>query len=377
VGLAEQRRFDEAERMVAAALRDLAALPEARTAEVDCLVGEAFLASAKGDGARAIAAGERAVAIEESRPGAPGHGFRARFELATAYLVGERRLSAVRAYRELLAELEMQGLGQTRDAATVLHNWSVTLQRGRQYLQALPIAERAVRIAEERDTEGGAPVLELRGLANALCKVGRLAECVRYHDVAVVKARAAGSRRRLADALRAAGGAYTQAGGFDRAAATLREARALQAASADATPNDASMLDLAFGRLELARGHHQAALDLAARGLARESDAARPLEDTVSFLLLVAEARNAIGDAQAARTAAERALALARGRLGEMTHSSDVGQAHLELGVALAAQGDVEAARAELRSALEHLRACLGPQAHHTQRALAQRGRLG
>jgi hypothetical protein len=93
--------------------------------------------------------------------------------------------------------------------------------------------------------------------------------------------------------------------------------------------------------------------------------------------LALAEAQNANRDFPAARAAAERALALAVQRLDEMKQSCHTGQAHLELGTALAGLGDKAAAHAELTKALDDLRASLGPEAPYTRRALAEGERLG
>ena len=93
--------------------------------------------------------------------------------------------------------------------------------------------------------------------------------------------------------------------------------------------------------------------------------------------LALAEAHNANRDFAAARAAGERALALAVDRLDEMKASGHTGQAHLELGTALAGLGDTKAAREELAKAVGDLQVSLGPAAPYTRRALAERERLG
>ena len=97
----------------------------------------------------------------------------------------------------------------------------------------------------------------------------------------------------------------------------------------------------------------------------------------LQILLILAEAENAHGEFDAARATADRALKAANQRLGEMKESCNAGQAHLELGVALAGKGDVQAGRQEIEQALAHLRASVGPEAPSTRRALAQLQRLG
>jgi tetratricopeptide (TPR) repeat protein len=129
--------------------------------------------------------------------------------------------------------------------------------------------------------------------------------------------------------------------------------------------------------MALARGDAARAVELARRALARLDAASRPANETMPAMLALAEAQNARGEFEAARATAERALKTANERLGEMKRSYNAGQAHLELGVALAGQGNLQAGRDELQQALRHLRPSVGPEAPSTRRALAQLQRLG
>jgi hypothetical protein len=122
----------------------------------------------------------------------------------------------------------------------------------------------------------------------------------------------------------------------------------------------------------LARGDSAGAVPLAARALAVLDAAKRPANETMPALLALAEAQNTGGAYGPARATAERAVRTATERLGEMKHSYNAGQAHLELGVALAGQGDIAGGRVELQRALEHLQPSVGPDAPSTRRALGQ-----
>jgi serine/threonine-protein kinase len=374
-GLSEDGRFDEAFALLDAALADLAPLPEAAADEAYCRVYEATLANRQGDSGRSVPAAERAVALEEGRRGPPGRGFEALFALATSYQVAGRSGAADRVFRRLETFLESNGLERTRDATSVLNNWSRMLQGEGHYLQALPIAERAVRLARERDTDRGASIHQLRNLGNALCMVGRCAEALPLLEESQAKARASGSSRRVIDSLEYMAMAYRTLGRFDEAARALQEAEvALKALPADQIA--AAGLDVQSALLALAGGDVPTAIALAERALSRQAQQVMQYNALLSWLAL-AEAQNANRDFPAARAAAQRALELAVLRLDEMKQSCHTGQSHLELGTALAGLGHMEAAREELTKAVEDLGASLGPDAPHTRRALVQRERLG
>jgi serine/threonine-protein kinase len=377
-GLGDQHRFDLADLLLTTAQADLARLPDGGEAEVYCLTCESDIAGRKGDGARAVAAAERAVAIEERRRGVLGPRFDPLLSLANAYLVAERAASADRTFRRVLAVLESQGLEETRDAALVLSNWSVMLQNAGQYVQAVPVAERAVRIARERDTENGPPPLTLRVLAGALCHVGRCEEAATVLEEAMTKARTAGSPRRLGDILNGMATAHREVGDFDRASRELEEAdKVLRADRQGILPLWLARLDQSAARLALARGEAAAGLELARRALSRQEDSVRDSFETLQHTLVLADAQLAVGDFGSALTSADRALGMANERLGEMTHSAHVGRSLLVRGISLAGLGNLEAGRAELRRAIQHLQASAGPDASTTKRAKAELDRLG
>jgi eukaryotic-like serine/threonine-protein kinase len=375
--LADQGHFEEADRLLATALRDLSALPDAAAAEAECRTNESITASRQGDGDRAVRTAERAVRLEQGRQGPPGSGFEARFALATAYLVAGRTAPADRAFRELVAILESEGLERTRDAATVLNNWSVMLQRAGQYLEAIPIAERGVEIMEERDAERGASNTNLRGLGGALRMVGRNAEAIPILEQALTKARDGGSPRRLIAVLMEAAAAHREGGDLERADRALKECDALLKAMPEtARAEVGGLVEGHRALLALAGGQAEEGLAWARSALANQRDPERNNLDAFFLTSTLAEAQIANADFDGARQSAERALGLANEMLGELPHSSHVGQARLDLGIALAGGGDLPAARNQMVQALRHLRPSVGPAAPLTLRALSEQARL-
>jgi tetratricopeptide (TPR) repeat protein len=344
--------------------------------EAYCRVCEANMANRRSDPVRAILASERAVALEEGRRGPAGRGFEALFLLANSYLVASRSAEADAVFQRLVDMLERQGRGDTRDAALVLNNWSTMLQNAGQYLRAVPLSERAVRIARARDGEHGASAVMLRNYGNILCMVGRCAEGIPFVEEAVAKSSASGSARRRYAALATAGSVHAGAGNFARAGRLLAEAARQLAAARAEIPGQQAALERRQAQLALLSGDLGAAIELAGRAAGRADDLRADDVNALQVFLVLAEAHNARGVFALARSEAERALSLAAST-GPMPHSSWEGEAHLELGVALAGSGDVAAGRQHLRQAAEHLRATLGEDAPATRRALAEMTRLG
>ena len=376
VSLADKGDHTGADALFAEALAGLAALPDGSWDEARCRVDESIAAKQKGDLARAIASAERAIALEEARSTPLGWNMDAQGALADAYLAAGRFGSADRAFRKQVELIEAQGRGQTRVASTILNNWAVMLQSAGQHLASVPVAERAVRIARQQDTDGGAPWAKLGTYGIGLAAVGRSAEAIPILEEGVAKARSAGSQRRLFLALAQVSTAYREAQELEKAGQALQQAEDIVKADPAAPPQLYATLERCRARVAVARGQAVEGAELAARAVARLDAAHRPASELIPALLALAEAQNGDGRHDAALTSAGRALKLARERLGEMTHSTFVGQSHLERGVAFAGQGNLDAGRDDLRQALEHLRASVGTDAPSTRRAAAQLARL-
>ncbi len=362
----------EADRLLAEALSDLAAVPASEADEAYCRVREANLTRRRPDTSRTVSAATRAVALEEARRAPPARRFEAGLALGNAYLVQRSVEAADAQFASVMRLLESQGLGRARDAALVLNNWSRMWQVEGQYLRALPLSERALAIGRERATERGAVSPLLRNHALALCTVGRCAEALPLFEEAIAKTRGEKSQRRLVAVLEQASLAFAGVGRLDDAAGALREAEALLGEDPRSTPALYAALDWYLGRLALARGDPASALAHVQRGLARP-----PAEvDVVTLELVLAEARNERGEFAEARAAAERVLPAVNRLRGDLPHSLNAGNCHLERGIALVGLGEVDAGRAELKAAVGQLEASVGPDAPPTRRAKSQLERL-
>ncbi|HEV8202033.1 MAG TPA: protein kinase [Candidatus Polarisedimenticolia bacterium] len=361
--------------MMDQALRTLDASPDRAADEAACRVYESITAKQKGDIPRAVAAGERALALEDGRPGPVGHQMEALSALTAAYGAAGRLTSADATSRRAIELLEAQGRGETRVAAIMLSNRSAELQDAGQYQAAVPLAERAVRIARDQDEENGASPSQLTTLATGLQIVGRPREALPLFDEAVEKARKAGSPARLVSALVGAASVRRDLGDLPASSRLLKEAGNAIVSSPGAAPQTRALLDRHLARQALAEGDTKKAVEMAQRAADEVATYGPPV--VLSASLALAEAQNTDSRSGDARATAERCLQIAQGMLADLKHSYNVGRSHLELGVALAGLGDLPAGRDHLNQALEHLRACVGPDAPSTRRALQQLERVG
>jgi eukaryotic-like serine/threonine-protein kinase len=361
--------------MIDQALRTLAAAPGEEAAdEAACRVFESIAARQKGDLARAVTAAERGRMLEEGRPGPLGHEIETLAALSAAYAAAGRFADADPLSRRVIELMEAQGRGETRTAAVIMSNRSALLQDAGQHLAAVPLAEKAVRIAREQDNENGASLNQLITLGAALSVVGRPREAMPLFDEAVTKARSAGSPGRLVTALGGAAAAHQAMGDRQSATRLFKEAESVLGSWAGATPRSRAGLDIRLTRQALEEGDAKRAIEVAQRAV--NATATGVPAALLSASLMLAEAQNTATLYGEARSTAERSLQLALEQLGGLKRSYNLGRSQLELGVALSGLGDLQEGRDHLNQALEHLRACVGPDAPSTRRALQQMERF-
>jgi serine/threonine-protein kinase len=364
-----------ADALIAEAIADLAGLPDSMAEEAACRVAESTIAITRGEEARAIGAASRAVELERLRGGSPQRRFEAGLALADALMVTGRATEADRSYREVLAMLDAQGLGESRRAAGVLNNLGVMWLNHGQPARALPITERAARIARRRDVARGAGASLIRSHGVALCGVGRCAEALPLLEESVVRARREGAPRRVLNALTWQAYALGQVGEIARAAEALRQADAVVAADPRASAFQRALIDRTRARLDLVRGDAARALVHVHTAAARGADALLANE-RMKLDLLLAEASNEQEQFREALAAADRALAVAQSDLGDQPCSADVAQAQLERGIALARLGDLASGRAQVAEALHAAEQSAGPASSTALRARRQLARL-
>jgi tetratricopeptide (TPR) repeat protein len=263
--------------------------------------------------------------------------------------------------------MEQQGLDRTFDFAIYLNNWSVMMQSAGQHRMSAVLSERAVSVARQADSENGASLTMLAAWGNALTTIGDFARARVALDESLVKARAAGSLVRLLNTLQQSVVLATEAGDVDRASRFTAEAEG--ALTDSSPPLLKATVEILRGRVALASGHPQEAIDRTKRGLDLLIAANPTQQSVLPTQTFLARSLNASGRFSEALDSAGRSVDVARGRLGGFRYSSTVGSALLEQAAAHHGLGHTDQARAAVREALEHLNDTLGPQSMTTIRA--------
>ena len=361
-----------AETHFASAFDDLSRTPDSEREEAKCRMFEGHFRYRTRDYERSIRANERALELERRRPGPTGRRLDVLDELGGTYAAVGRGADSDRSFAQFFAELEAQGREVTQPAYISSTNWAVSLQRSGQFLRAIDRWQHAIDIARQLDPKEGASSFELVGAAMLLPIVGRQGDAVAAMDEALAKTRAQGDPASLFPIVVRAARIYAEAGRLDEAERFLAEAaelaRAPTSSRPDLRPPD---LDRVRAILAFARHDPKRSAGFARAALGPLEQAKRSPRDLVPILLLLARAENDRGETDAARAAAERALAIATELRGDHPRSGDVGAAELERARALLARG--ESAAAALATAIENLEATEGEASPDLRRALALR----
>jgi serine/threonine-protein kinase len=364
-----------AEALLAQGIADVAGVPDAAADEAFCRVAEASIANNKGEGARGIAAATRAVALEEALGAPTKRRVFAALMMGDAYSSAGQPQDADRAYREVLALLDGQGLGDSRDAATALNNLAVMWLNNGHPLRALPYAERGARVGRERDVERGVGASVLRTYGVTLLMVGRPREALPPIEESVARARREGAPRRVVNALTWLAIARAEAGDFAPAEEALRAAVQVLENDPRSTAAQRAYIDRTRARVELVRGDTAAALASARAGVAHGGDTLLQ-DERMRLDAVLAEAANRQGEFAVARDAADRALQIATASLRGLPESSEVGRARLEVGIARAGLGDSWGGLADARRAQGEIERSAGPAGRLAVRARQEVDRL-
>jgi tetratricopeptide (TPR) repeat protein len=367
--LAEQGRAVEGLKLIGEALRTLPATPDHAAAESACRVHESTAARMAGDAGQAIAAAERALAIERGRGGAPGRELGPLGALAVAYANNHRYADADAIYRRIAALLERQGLAETKMAAVHLNNWGAMLHDAGRLLAAAETAGRAVRVARAADSENGPSPTMLNTYGSAPAAIGDHAGAAQALDEALAKARATAVPRRLVSLLGTAISAALEAGDAARVARLQAEAERVLAGDASASAFMKGLVQASAARAALARDEPARAVELARAAVERLETATTQQGSLVPTLTFLARALNADGRHREALAAAERAAALVEARQVSQRQSAPLGRALVEVAAARLGLDDRAGARQAARGALAHLMPTVGPNANVTRRA--------
>jgi serine/threonine-protein kinase len=330
---------------------------------VQCEMYLAQLAQTQADAAAALRhaqQAERRLATARHIPpllraslhGELGYGLALNDRIAEA---DEQYATAVRLYRE-------HGSGESPSVVAILNNWAVASWRAGDVARALHALDEVVAIGGQRGPGGEPPVYIRANRARALLALGRLrdAEEESLRTEALVARISAPPIWRLRVLITRVN-AVAEQRRFDEAARLLDEARRLTAQIQAGV--DPHALPLAASRLAQLQGDGAAAFSALEPVLAAYPDTGDPanlsrgdstlalaLRRRAELRLTSSDASGALLDAEASRAICER---LQSGR----PHALRTGQALVVMARARAALGERDAARDAARQALLHLTA--------------------
>jgi len=366
---AERTQAEAVLQRVRQAMADSA--PRDQRARLSCHANLAIIDLLQGDPAAALQHAEAGLALVP----APQPGLEQRAELELRAWAGEARgrlgdgAATVAAYDHVLQRLKAMGRAHTAAADAMFNNAGNWHTRMGQPLKGLAAFEHVLDNQMRRDRPRD-PVT-LMNYARALSRVGRHAEARTTLEAALPLIQAQGGTTAVAYARIALAGAECGVGPLPRCEARLAEAEAdmrrVIPAGRTATavpPLTRAQALWAAGEAAAARVPLQQAMNI--YEAAKERD---PTE--VRALALMARVQHQLGQPDAARAMAQRAVAAAREHGRGFAHTDFLGLALAAQGEVLAAQGHGAEARAALAEAVAQLEATVGAQAPAAQQARA------
>jgi serine/threonine-protein kinase len=335
-----------------------------------CLIEAAAVARIQGDMPGAIAAALQARQLEE-RAGQTHNEDHAETlnSLGRAYFQAGRYRETVATMRASIALRERIGRGQTPGAMNARTSLAMALREGGRPLDALAAHEAVRSGAAGREQNTGPRSLHY---ATTLAALGRHEEALAALAPLLVDARTRDDRTEVRAIMVLRSQVHIEIGALGQAQAGVQEAERLYAdllAKRRYTARQAL-----FARARLALAQRDAAAAQAALQQAREIvQATGYAEDPAWRQVHHLEGRLALlrGDAQSAGTSAAAALAIAQRQAIDADASLAVAEELLLLAQARSALGDAAGARADAARAAQHAQAAAGAGHPVTRRALA------
>ncbi len=351
--------------------------PHDQRARLNCHANLAIIELLQGDPKRALVEAEAGLALIGSPP---QPGLQERVELELRAWAGEARgrlgdgAATVAAYDQVLLRLRAMGRANTTWADAMFNNAGNWHVRTGHPLRALAAFEHVLGNEARRDRPRD-PVT-LMNHARALSRVGRHAEAKATLEQALPLIRAQGNVTAVAYAKIALATAQCGLGPLPLCEARLAEAEAdmrrFIPAGRVATavpPFTRAQAHWAAGNAAAAESGLQHALGIFEAAKERDPTQARALA-------LWAQVQQQLGQADAARATAQRAVSSARAFARGIGQADYLGLALAAQGEVLAAQGRMSDARTALDEAVAQLEGTLGPDAPALRQARAALERL-
>jgi serine/threonine protein kinase len=290
----------------------------------------------------------------------------ARSALAFGYYLTRQYSRAEHTYADVVSALEKAGRGRTLAAADVWNNWALLYFVG-DIRKAEPLLRRCLELLRSIEGRDAVAPTNLFNYAGVLHRLARYDEAERVFRETIRVARSRASRIEL-DATMELADVYTERGDFSDAERQLRLIEP-HLGKPYFHPFRRALLAYSRGLLALGRGEPaKARAELVESTALFDATKAR-LTQAVFALIALARAETALGNSDAAATAAGRAIALAESQVEKGTPSYLAGHAKAALGEAQLAAGDRSGARITLAAAMDQLQQTLGPEHPATRKA--------
>jgi tetratricopeptide (TPR) repeat protein len=357
---------ERAEGLLRSARDDIPETPQYALHRARCFLTASDVARWRGDVDGAIRNSETARdLLKQSTVAANALQISLALSLAESYRLAGRMHDARLTCEDASSLLERLGRSETSTAGTLYNNWGLVLFALGRPLEAERLLRRAVRLGGELEAR---PML-LNNLARTLRELRRLDEATLYAERALTRARAAGDRNIVGQALMALAGIYRERGELARAAAAQAE---LDASLPKLVPSGHvafASLEMEHALLAAARGDIDRALSSANRAVTIADSSKQRIEYLPRLLMRRSELEVTAKSAAEARSDAQRALDMARTVAEPGGSSATVGRANLTLARALRAEDRVAEARAAAASAVGQLEPTLGEDHPDTREA--------
>lgn len=356
-----------------ALVRDgLAAVPADRPFVLDrvfCELRSSEVARESGDGDSDIAHALTAdLLLQGSGLGSELARLNVATHLAEGFRAAGRNAEASTAFESALARLTAMGRDRTEMAGTLLNNWGLARYLLGQPREAERLFRRAVQIASADAAGTSVSPMLLTNLARPILEQGRAAEALEIAERAAAAADRLGDTVVVVQSMLLRATAYRENGDYPRAAALLAAFERMQRERLPAGHIAFAALASEQALLAEARDELSDAAAAADRAVAIAEGSSQGRELLARSLLRRATLALARGHVDAALQDAERGLALEVARAEPGSASSILGRAYLTWGRILAAAGRAADAQRALTEALAHLEPSLGVE-HRDSRA--------
>jgi eukaryotic-like serine/threonine-protein kinase len=375
VFLARDGESARGEELIQTSLRELPNTPNYALDRVWCLLRGREAADHNGDaqlGMNRVLQAQQVFSLSPLKSDVAA--WRIQMDLAEAYRQTGKYDRAIDSFQKSYQLMIDLGRDDTETAGTLLNNWALAFEYLGQPLEAEKIFYRAIQLSRDNHGDHAVDPLVLINYARVLRELARTKEATDYAERAYKGASEAGDQVTVNQTLLELARIYRQAGQYARSNALLDQAE--PGLRKNLPPGHYAFSSLASERelTALAAGDLPAASRFAQQAMDLLQSAVKNGKQGAQFMptLLGRRARLEIklGQPDQATTDAAQQLSMLRKTIEPGQHSSNIGYAFLNLGMALQAQGKSDQARLAFYVAADELQKTLGPDHPDTRSAL-------